>query len=179
MVLNHYAMQLAKEYDENGSAARSGNSDKGLLRKLEQLDYYYLPAPKSLGKEWIVENLIPVIESFDISVEDKMRTFTEHCAFEMAVACNKITDGKILVTGGGAYNIFLMEKLRELHKGCILPDKTLIEFKEALIFAFLGVLRVRGEANCLASVTGASKDSCCGSVYAGSTGNIALRGGLF
>ena len=92
-----------------------------------------------------------------------MRTFIEHIAIQTALALPDKRK-KLFVTGGGAYNIYLIERL-EFHSPqlkIIIPNKKTIEYKEALIFAFLGVLKLRNEINVLSSVTGAKKDHSSG-----------------
>ena len=162
-VLNFYANQLGLEYDDKGSVSKSGMLNKDLLHKLNALDYYKKPFPKSLGIEYVNEIVLPTITQFDIPIKDKMRTFIEHIAIQTALALPDKRK-KLFVTGGGAYNIYLIERL-EFHSPqlkIIIPNKKTIEYKEALIFAFLGVLRLRNEINVLSSVTGAKKDHSSG-----------------
>ena len=125
-----------------------------------------MDSPKSLGKEWVIKNINPLIEQYEVSDEDLLRTFCEHIAFQIGKSLKNKTKGKILVTGGGAYNKFLIDCIQQhTEHQLVIPDKKTIEYKEALIFAFLGVLRMRNEVNCLKSVTGASRDNCGGSIY--------------
>lgn len=167
-VLNFYANQLGFDFDDKGTISKSGKADADLLYDLNALDYYKKPFPKSLGFEFVKETILPLIEGYNIPIADKMRTFTEHITFQTAVALpNK--KGKLLATGGGSYNDFLMERMKfhlpQLE--IIIPDKKTIEFKEALIFALLGVLKLRNEINVLASVTGAKLDHSSGVILSG------------
>ena len=165
-VLNFYASKLGLNYDDKGKIARSGNINSDLLKELNTLDYYKKPFPKSLGFEFVKEVVLPLIEKHSISIEDKMHTFTEHIALQTSLALPNKT-GKILITGGGAYNDFLTERM-QFHLPniqIIIPDNKTLEFKEALIFALLGVLKLRNEINVLSSVTGAMKDHSSGIIY--------------
>lgn len=165
-VLNFYSNKLGLNYDDKGKIARSGKVNLYLLNELNALDYYKKPFPKSLGFEFVKEIVLPLIEKYSISIEDKMHTFSEHIALQTSLALPKKL-GKILITGGGAYNDFLIERM-QFHlpniKIIILDNKTL-EFKEALIFGLLGVLKLRNEINVLSSVTGAKTDHSSGVIY--------------
>jgi anhydro-N-acetylmuramic acid kinase len=168
IVMNTITEKLGKPYDDKGSIARSGMVSKYLLNELNELPYFRQPPenPKSLGKEWVKENIDPLFDQYEIEPNDLLNTYCEHIAAQVARALESKKDGKLLITGGGAYNDFLIEKIRErVSLEVIIPDKKIIEFKEALIFAFLGVLRMRNEVNCLKSVTGAREDSSGGAVY--------------
>lgn len=165
-VLNFYANKLGLNYDDKGKIARSGNINSDLLKELNTLDYYKKPFPKSLGFEFVKEIVLPLIENYSIPIEDKMHTFTEHIALQTSLALPNKT-GKILITGGGAYNDFLIERM-QFHLPnikIIIPDNKTLEFKEALIFALLGVLKLRDEINVLSSVTGAKMDHSSGVIY--------------
>lgn len=168
IVMNAIAEKLGKNYDDGGTIAKSGTLNNELLDQLNALAFYSLALdqPKSLGKEWVLENVFPLIEKNKSSEKDILHTFCEHIAIQIAKMLNDKPKGKLLVTGGGTYNAFLMERIKKhsAHQ-LIIPDKNTIEFKEALIFAFLGVLRMRNEVNCLKSVTGATKDNVGGAVY--------------
>jgi anhydro-N-acetylmuramic acid kinase len=166
MVLNFLANQVDKPFDVNGDMARQGKLNVQLLEWLNDLDYYKENPPKSLGKEWVFREFIPVLEESDISVEDKLMTVSEHIAYQVSASTEPIRNRKMLVTGGGAFNTFLLEKIREKCRSeIIIPDRETVNFKEALIFAFLGVLRWRNEVNILRSYTGASHDNPGGTVY--------------
>ncbi|WP_293890151.1 anhydro-N-acetylmuramic acid kinase [Flavobacterium sp.] len=162
-VLNFYANQLGFDYDDKGMISKSGKLNTDLFNELNGLDYYKKPFPKSLGFEFVKAIVFPLIEKYSIPNQDKMRTFTEHIAQQTALALPK-KEGKLLATGGGTYNDFLMEKM-QFHLPqieIIIPDAKILEYKEALIFALLGVLKLRNEINVLASVTGAKHNHSSG-----------------
>lgn len=168
IILNYLSKELNIDFDHNGSIAEKGSLNESLLKKLNELEFYKKTPPKSLGKEWLYNEFIPIIEKFEIPIEDKLRTITEHIAIQINLASDFIKNKKILVTGGGAYNKFLIQRISsQTNHQIIIPDSKTVEFKEALVFAFLGVLRMREEVNCLKSVTGAEKDSVGGAVYYG------------
>lgn len=168
IVMNAISEKLGSPYDENGAMAREGMVSHYLLNELNQLSFYKITpnSPKSLGKEWVLTSVNPLLEQYEISEQDVLRTFCEHIAFQIGKALNDKPVGKLFITGGGVYNAFLVECIRQqvIHE-IVIPDKKTIEFKEALIFAFLGTLRMRNEINCLKSVTGAYSDSSCGAIY--------------
>ena len=165
-VLNFYANQLGFDYDDKGSISRTGICNDDLLNELNALDFYQKKYPKSLGFEFVKGTILPLIESYTIPLEDKLHTFTEHVALQIALALpNK--NGSLFITGGGAYNDFLIERI-QYHvpeMKIIIPSAKILEFKEALIFALLGVLKLRGEINVLSSVTGAKIDHSSGMIY--------------
>jgi anhydro-N-acetylmuramic acid kinase len=166
MALNYLAGRLGMPYDSDGETARSGKVDKMLLNTLNALDFYRRRGAKSLGKEWFDAVFRPCLDAAILSVPDKLRTLTEHIAVQLADASRGNEGETMLVTGGGARNAFLIERLRKLgNRTVVIPDTQTIDFKEAIIFAFLGVLRMRGETNCLRNVTGARTDNCGGAVY--------------
>ncbi|MCD4731974.1 MAG: anhydro-N-acetylmuramic acid kinase [Bacteroidales bacterium] len=163
MVLNHYSEKLGFEYDHNGQLAQSGNLNTELLDQLNKLDYYQQSPPKSLGREWVDTNIFPLIDDFKLEPIDVLKTFTKHIVFQINSVLIDLQKGQILITGGGARNTYLIEQLQKaVDMEIVIPDEVLIDYKEALVFAFLGVLRWRNEVNCLASVTGASQDSSGG-----------------
>lgn len=164
IVLNHYSSFLGVDYDDDGLLASQGYVNEDLLKELNDLNFYKLKYPKSLGLEWVQKEFFPLIDNKGIDVKDILRTLVEHIVFQIA---NCLEDNKsLLITGGGVYNSFLISRLQEFKKVKIkLPKKSVIEFKEAVIFGFLGVLRLREEINCLSSVTGAKKNHSTGMVY--------------
>ena len=165
-VLNYYANMLSLKYDDQGKIAKTGQTNHVLLKELNNLDFYQKKHPKSLGFEYVKEILLPLIERYEISIEDKLRTYTEHVALQIAAALPTKT-GSLFITGGGAYNNFIIERIQhhlpEIE--IVIPGSKILEFKEALIFAFLGVLKLRNEINVLASVTGAKNDHSSGLIY--------------
>ena len=165
-VLNFYANKLGLDYDDKGSISKSGKLNTDLLNELNALEYYKKPFPKSLGFEFVKETILPLTEKYSLSIEDKMHTFTEHVAMQTGNVLNG-NEGKLFITGGGAYNDFLIERTQQyLPKiEIIIPNAKILEFKEALIFALLGVLRLRNEINVLSSVTGAKCDHSSGFIY--------------
>ncbi|MCD4736873.1 MAG: anhydro-N-acetylmuramic acid kinase, partial [Bacteroidales bacterium] len=166
MLLNYFAKQMGKDYDKNGCIAKSGNINGELLQLLNSLGYYKISPPKSTGREYIFDKVIPIVEMINAPVTDKLRTLTEHIAYQIAKTMNEAEIITALFTGGGTRNLFLLELIRERsHKQIIIPEGQIIDFKEALIFAFLGVLRIENKTNCLSSVTGASTNSCSGAIF--------------
>lgn len=164
IVLNYYASLLNKAYDDKGMMASQGELLPDLLQKLNVLPYYSHRSPKSLGLEWVKEAVFPLINAQDYEIKDVLRTSVEHIAIQISKV---ITDEhtQVLVTGGGAYNDFLMFRLMALSSAqFIKPQSKLVDYKEALIFGLLGVLRERNEINCLRSVTGARIDHCSGKI---------------
>jgi len=169
IVMNEITRKQGLEYDEEGKMARNGQVDRELLHKLNQLEFYKQSRPKSLGREWVDECFWPCL-STQISDEDLLRTLVEHISDQIAynLASSKKSSGKALVTGGGAYNTFLMERIRaKTSFEIVIPEPILIEMKEALIFAFLGVLRMIEQPNILNAVTGAKQASISGALYNG------------
>ncbi|MDR1199438.1 MAG: anhydro-N-acetylmuramic acid kinase [Prevotellaceae bacterium] len=168
MALNYLANKINMPYDRNGENARKGNVNDGLLNVLDNIDFYKKTGAKSLGKEWFDTVFKPCMDVAEISIYDKLRTVTEHIAAQIETVLHKQDIETVLVTGGGARNVFLTERLSVAkNRKIIIPDSQTVDFKEAIIFAFLGVLRMRGEINCLRAVTGAKTDSCGGCVYLG------------
>lgn len=165
-VLNLYAEKIGLEYDDKGKIASRGQCHQKLLFKLNALNYYSKTAPKSLGVEWLEKKLIPEIGAFKISDQDILNTLTEHIAFQISQAL-KIKNAKTLITGGGAYHEYLIKRIRnhspqlKIH----IPSSDIVDFKEALIFGMLGVLKYRNEVNVLSSVTGAKHDHSSGKVF--------------
>jgi anhydro-N-acetylmuramic acid kinase len=166
IILNRYANSVNMPYDEDGLIGRKGNINQSLFNKLNNLAYYKLGFPKSLSREWLDEAFISEIVSVECSEPDKLHTIYHHIEQQIKNVIEQYKLNKILVSGGGAYNKFLLELIKKnTNSQIILPDKKTIEFKEALVFAFLGLLRYLNRINCLASVTGASKDSSGGTIY--------------
>lgn len=171
IVLNALAKEKRQEYDKDGLLARKGKVNNDLLEKLNKLDYYKQPFPKSIGKEWIDKEVFPIINAATGSTEDKLATFCAHIAEQLKESITA-SSGKLLATGGGAFNCFLIEQIQQALPDIkvVVPDATIVSFKEALVFAFLGILRVRNEVNCLSSVTGASADNIGGALYGNFSG---------
>ena len=165
IVLNNLSKKIGKDFDNKGSIASSGKLILNLYEELENLKYYQSSPPKSLGIEWVDANIFPLINKyFDYPIEDLLNTLSNHIANQIS---NNLNDfDKVLVTGGGAYNDYLIDIIRsKTDSEVIIPSKNIIEFKEALIFAFLGVLKYLNINNCYSSVTGASKDHCSGKIF--------------
>lgn len=161
IVLNKLARKFNKNFDENGDLARTGTLNEILLEKLNTLDFYSQPHPKSLGIEWCNEFIFPLLEN--IQAEDAITTFTEHVAQKISDVIDQNGLKNVLCTGGGSYNTCLIEKIREKTESMIIiPEKQIVDHKEALIFAFMGVLRTNNEINVLSSATGSTEDHCSG-----------------
>lgn len=164
IVLNKYAKQLGFEYDDKGNFAKSGEYLMSLGAELDNLEYYKQKPPKSLGLEWVQEEIFPRLEAFKRNEIDLLRTFTEHVAKQLAQSF-KIRS-RVLVTGGGVYNDYLLSRIKFYKDvNLVKPSTELIEYKEAIIFGFLGILRLLDEVNCLKSVTGAVKNHSSGKIF--------------
>lgn len=174
LLLNHFAKKVGLSYDDKGNLAKTGTIVPMLLQDLENLHFYQKSGAKSLGREIISEEYLPLLDNYRDPVENILATLIEHFSLQISkeILQNlpEYTPGSLLVTGGGAYHQFFLQRLAcqcgEQVK-IIVPENQIISYKEALIFAFLGVLRMRNENNCLRSVTGASRDNCGGTLYGG------------
>ncbi len=169
VVLNTYALKLGKAYDAEGNLAKSGKVHESLLKTLNRLPFYEILPPKSLGIEWVNKVIFPLIESYDVEPHDVLRTFTVHVAQcvgrSLEQASNK-RELKVLITGGGVYNTFLVNQIKKYTTATIvIPIPQLVEYKEALIFGLLGVLKLKDKVNVLASVTGAMRDHSSGNIF--------------
>jgi anhydro-N-acetylmuramic acid kinase len=166
MALNSIAALEGLEFDRDGAMARKGRSDKKLFEKLNKLGYYAISYPKSLGREWFLDQFLPLMRQSELSNADLMSTVLEHIALQISRGIKEVLPGSLLITGGGALNKTLVERLTDYTTASLaIPDEQLINYKEALIFALLGLLRLRGEINCLASVTGGRKDISAGTIH--------------
>lgn len=163
-VINHYCLTVGLDMDRDGLLAARGTVCEPLLERLDALDYYQRSAPKSLAREWVEREVFPILDTCGLPLEDLLRTFYEHCAGQLARVT--VPGRRILVTGGGAWNKFLIARMEAL-SGCalVVPEPTVVEFKEALIFAFLGVLYMQDQPSCLRSVTGARHDNIGGMLF--------------
>lgn len=163
--MNHFAEKLGREFDFNGEFARKGQLDATLLAQLNAISFYHLPGPKSLGTEWLETSFMPILYN-SINPNDTIRTLVEHIAIQIAKDLNIEKAKSVFVTGGGAKNEFLMERLKSHFPGnIILPNTNIIDFKEALIFGFLGALYFQNQPNSISSVTGAIKETIGGVLH--------------
>ena len=161
--LNRFAKVLGKAFDADGEIASKHAADSSLLNALNQLPYYALEGPKSLGTEWLENQFYPCFPK-NIVAATAIATVTQHLAEQLARTLKKHELQSVYVTGGGAMNTYLMEELRKRYAGTVvIPSTQLLEFKEAIVFAFLGKRFIDQEYNCIASVTGA-KENVCGGV---------------
>ncbi len=171
MILNHITAKIGLPYDQGGQLAASGSINNKMLTQLNALEYYKLPFPKSTGYEWFVEKVIPIVDNTHDSTENLLHTAIHHICDQLAtqITTYAVRDNcRLLVTGGGALNDFMISTLQQKLGAAIkvvIPPKILIEFKEALVFGLMAVLRLEDTTNVYSSVTGASRDSCSGVVY--------------
>lgn len=166
IVLNKVAKQLGVEYDEGGQIAASGEVNEDLLNCLNALPYYQIHEAKSLGIEWVEQTFWPCLSDIELTVEDVMATLTHHIAHQIALVIKHNNLSRVLATGGGAFNVTLVNWVEKMcGVKLILPSPEIINYKEALVFAFLGVLRVENEVNSLHSVTGAKRNSIGGCIW--------------
>lgn len=166
MAFNFFAEKAGMSYDRNGDLAKQGQISKELFNELNQLEFYNKKHTKSLGREWFENDFMRVIENYKLSIPDILNTVSHHSAYQIGRVLNENGIHNVYVTGGGAFNLYFINCLEEYFKGkLIIPEALIVNFKEALIFAFLGYLRLNEEVNSLNSVTGAICDSIGGAVY--------------
>jgi anhydro-N-acetylmuramic acid kinase len=164
-VLNALSHQIGLKYDDRGRVAASGKYSTPLLDALNSASFFRKNPPKSLGVEFVEAEVMPLMHATKIETEHLLCTYVEHVAFQISRVLSYLGSSRVLVTGGGAYNRFLMERIQaHTSASLVLPSPELIECKEALIFALLGLLRLEKTPNCLKSVTGASKDHSSGKI---------------
>lgn len=174
-ILNKLAAEKNLEYDDEGKMASSGKINIELLEKLNSLDYYFLPHPKSLANSFGTDIVYPLIKKFNLKTEDSLCTYVEHICLQIKNSLQPFFVNsnvqQLMVTGGGAFNTFLIERLakhlEEINFEISIPDKKVVTYKEALIMALLGVLRWREQYTVLASVTGAERNSIGGALWLG------------
>lgn len=166
MAINYYAQYLHKKYDKNGHIAASGNVSPSLLNELNHLKHLKQKPPKSLNREYFENHYLPLIRKYQMPVHDIISTITEHIATQIAQSISEKYIKNVLITGGGAFNTYLIKRIffyakdKKIH----IPDKTIVKFKEALIFALLGYLRINDEYGNIKEATGASKNTFCGEI---------------
>lgn len=166
IVLNHYVNQMGQDYDDKGQLAASGTIHQQLLKQLNSLEFYQQDHPKSLGLEWVQSEIFPLIDSLNLQIKDVLRTFVEHVSNQISKEINSKKNASVLITGGGAFNDFLIERIKaQTQNKIVIPHKIIVDFKEALIFGLLGVLKLRNEINVLSSVTGAKYSHSSGVIF--------------
>ncbi len=166
IALNYYVKKLGHDFDKDGVLAASGKINEALLYRLNSLDFYQIKKAKSLGREWLDSEFLPIIDAMELEVPDILSTLCEHIAIQINKALPANVSGQILTTGGGAENGFLISRIRHHSKyPLLIPEKNLVHYKEALVFAYLGLLRLEDKINTLATVTGARRDSSGGCIY--------------
>lgn len=166
IVLNNLANVLGFPFDPSGSLASKGELNMPLFNELEQIEFYLKEGPRSLGREWVENKILPIIEHSKLESQQLLTTFTHHVASQISKCLPARKDAKVIFTGGGTHNSFLMSLIRD-QSLCeiVIPSENIINFKEALIFAFLGVLRLEGMNNCLAEATGSICDCSGGAIH--------------
>ncbi|NBC83587.1 MAG: anhydro-N-acetylmuramic acid kinase [Bacteroidetes bacterium] len=166
IIINRITREMGFDCDIDGHIARKGKINPKLLEQLNRLNFYFKAPPKSLGYEWLQQCFIPKIETIHIERHNLLRTIYEHITEQLSYVINQYSLNNLIVTGGGAKNTFLMEILQERSKVPItLPGEVVIDFKEAIVFGFMGLMKWLGKNNIFASVTGGEKDICSGSLY--------------
>jgi len=166
-VLNHFSKKLGLAYDAEGEWARRGAVDKEWLEYLKTVSYFKKNPPKSLANQFTSQY---VLKSYPTKTEDALNTYCYFLKYELEKWIKNLLPGKqevpILATGGGAKNTFLMEVFNQSpFLDLIAADEHLVDYKEAMIFGFLGALRWFDQINILSAATGANSDSCSGTIY--------------
>jgi anhydro-N-acetylmuramic acid kinase len=176
ILLNEICKRILIDYDINGQRAAKGKIKTDLLNRWNALPFYALMAPKSLGREWFEMHFIEEVHSSNIGVDDLLATSVQHIALQIDLFLKSVIHAhpsfkpqyKVLATGGGAHNRFLMEQLHNMGSPTleyVIPETQIADYKEAIVFALLAYLRWHDRSNVLSSVTGASRDHSSGEVY--------------
>ena len=176
-ILNTLANEVDLEYDDDGQIAATGELNSTLFNQLNRLPYFHRPYPKSLSNQWVVENLIQAYFEVEENLANLLHTSVIQTAHQTAKAIQQVLEKeklgdqkfKILVSGGGAMNGFLMKMLQEkcaevTDLEWTIPAPEIIQFKEAILMALMGVLRMEKVSNVMKTVTGAERDSIGGMV---------------
>ena len=179
-ILNELTHLIGLPYDEDGNIARDGTINRAILNKVNELPYHHQPYPKSLDNTWLQENILPIYLIEEDTIQNKLRTACEQLAQQVALSIQQIIDKenlpvkpfRIFATGGGAFNNFLMERVgavcnQHFPTEIIIPNPEIVEYKEALLMALMGVLRVENKVNVMRSVTGAKRDTIGGAIWQG------------
>ena len=165
-VLNHYSKKMGYTFDQDGVLSKKGTVNLDLLNQLNQMSFYNKLGPKSLGIEFVKSKVIPLIDSHILNPKDILRTYIEHISHQINRTISGFSKNKMLVTGGGTYNKTLIDSIkRKVKCELVVPEKKIIDFKEAMIFAYMGLLKSKEKINCLKSVTGAIKDHSSGKIF--------------
>ena len=163
IILNYLSKKINLDYDKDGKIGKSGNVNLDLFHKLNKIDFYKKPYPKSLSREWLENEILNLDEFNHLEIKDLLATFYEHIGYQVG---EKLKDNSVYISGGGAKNKFLINRIKKYSKSkIIIADQLNLDFKEAIIFGFLGVLKNRNEINCLKDVTGADRDCCSGEIH--------------
>ena len=173
-VLNMLAETIGLAYDSEGMISSRGRVNEDLLDRLNALQYYKLRAPKSLANSFGTDVVYPLLTSFNLHIEDTLRTYVEHICIQLKNSLSTFKEENIqhlFITGGGAFNSFLIkrlqENLEEINFEIVIPGANVVKYKEALIMALLGALRWREQYTVLSSVTGATRNSIGGALWLG------------
>ena len=162
-VLNFYSKKTGYDYDKNGNLSKQGAINSDMFNELNKLNFYSKKNPKSLGIEFVKEVLFPLINKYQINYLDVLATYIKHVAFQ--IKKNITGKEKVLLSGGGSFNKTLIQNLENYNVNYTIPENTIVNFKESLIFALLGYLKINNKTNCLKSVTGASRDHSSGDIF--------------
>ena len=171
IVLNRIAREFDKEYDEGGKIAETGTIDYDLLTELNEIEFYSYEPPKSLGREWISANFWSHVRNSLAKKEDKMKTLVDHIAQQIGNNIEDLCGGdasgkRVYITGGGAFNDTLISHIKtHTEAEVVVPEANIVDYKEALAFALLGILRIQNKTNIYKVATGAQTDTVSGSLY--------------
>jgi anhydro-N-acetylmuramic acid kinase len=162
-VFNHFAQKIGFSMDEGDSLSQSGNRVDKLIDSWKNNPFFKETFPKSLANQWVTNHFLGIE---NIAPEDVLHSFAHFITDQLSDVLNYYSPERVLVTGGGTYNQFVMSLLKQkCTSNLIKPSNELINYKESLMFGFLGLLRMRGDNNVLSSATGASRDSSSGTIY--------------
>ncbi len=160
IILNYYSKKMGFPFDNKGALSSKGNINEMLLNELNNLNYYRIEGPKSLDVSWVRDNFIPTVDKYKLTAQNILATISKHIAQKIG---EKINKAETIVSGGGCFNNHVINMIKkESNSKIVIPDIKTINYKEAMIFGFIGILKFRNEINCYNSVTGARENSIVG-----------------
>lgn len=182
-ILNALAHQLHSSFDDKGKEARSGQKIDALFHQLNKHSYIEKTPPKSLDNQFVFQEFTQCVLEHEGNTFDKLNTVCHHIAYQISKAIANAElekpERSMFCTGGGVFNVFLMELIEDycnqnMQVAIDIPKAEIINYKEAALMALMGLLHQENIPNVMASVTGAKQDTINGELHQPSALNISV-----